>query len=74
MFKHLVVIIYSDCNAAASYRLNWSLSEGFRVKKFWTNYQSGWSVQEIEIEIVVDGLNIKKVESIINYRISNNIK
>ena len=46
--------------AAASYRLNQSLSEGFRVKNIRTNYQSGWSVQEIEIvDIFVEFLLIK---------------
>ena len=34
-----------------------------------TNYQSGWSVQEIEIVIAVNGQNIKKAESIINHSI-----
>ena len=38
MFKYLVVISHSIGVAAASYRLNLSLSEGFRVQKFRTNY------------------------------------
>ena len=44
MFKYLVVIIYSVCVAASSDQLNQSLSEGFHVQKFRTNYQSGWSM------------------------------
>ena len=63
MFKYLIVIIYSVCVAEAGYRLNRSLSEGFRVQKYRTNYQSGWSVQEVQIVIPV------KAESIINYSI-----
>ena len=63
------MIIYSVSVAAASYRLNRSLIEGFCVKKFRTNYNPGWSVQEMEIVIAVNGPNIKKAESIINHSI-----
>ena len=48
-------------------QLNQSLSEGFHAKKLRTNHQSGWSVQEMEIVIAVNGPNIKKAESIIDY-------
>ena len=39
-----------------------------------TNYQSGWSVQEIEIDIAVNGQNIKKAESIKQSIINHSIK
>ena len=62
------MIIYSVSVTAASYRLNRSLIEGFCVKKFRTNYNSGWSVQEMEI-VIADIANIKKAESIIIHSI-----
>ena len=66
MSKDVDMTIYSVCVAAARYRLNRSLSEGFRVKKFRTNNQSRLRVQMMEIVIAVNGSNIKKAENILN--------
>ena len=70
MTKYLM-IVYSNGVAAASFLLNRSLIEGFRVQKFRTNFQSGWSVQEMGIVIASNGKNIKEAESILNYSIQH---
>ena len=69
MLKYLVVIVYSVGVAVASYLWIRSLSEGFYVQKYWTNYQSSLSVRMMEILITGNGSNIKKPESVLNYRI-----
>ena len=73
MSKNLVMILFSVCMAAASYRLNQSLVEAFSVEKFRTNYQPGWSVQEMEDVSAVNNPNMKKLKVSLII-VSNNIK